>query len=479
MRGLPILERLSLAYKALVSQFDTGSATYARQMLTGIFPASTGPAPARNAIQLLNTFNNSPWIRACAGRVADAKAATTWKLYSVSKNGKTARARDIEFVQKAPDVARARMLKELAQSDDLTEITDHVMLTALRSGSAALTAWDTRWLQSIYLDMNGECFMLKQRNQFGAPVNFWIIPPHWIAETPTPGRPSYRIRWQAFHADIPENEILWIKQPNAVEPYQRGVGIVQSMDDDLATDEYAAKHTLKFFKNSARPDLLVMPKEGNFDQAERDRFEQWWNDKLQGFWRSFKPLFLHTPVEVKLLEQNFRNIQLTELRRHERDTIMQVWGIPPEMFGVIASSNRSTIDVAPHIFNKYCVVPRIERERFFYQERLVPEYDDRLILDYVSPVPEDKEFKLKVMVAQPAAFQLNEFREMAGEEELPELDGQFAQAGGLAPGSDVAPSDVTTDPAGGKRVSEEHLEDLSDEEAAALYLINRTLMQHD
>ena len=39
MRGLPILERLSLAYKALVSQFDTGSATYARQMLTGIFPA--------------------------------------------------------------------------------------------------------------------------------------------------------------------------------------------------------------------------------------------------------------------------------------------------------------------------------------------------------------------------------------------------------------------------------------------------------
>lgn len=467
MRGLPFAERLSLAYKALVSQFDTGSAQYARQMLTGIFPSSTGPAPARNSIQLLQTFNESPWVRACAGRVADAKAATNWKLYSVSKNGRTANARDIEFVQKAPDIVRGRMLKELHQAGELTEITDHVMLTAMRAGSSSLTGWDTRWLQSIYLDLNGECFLLKQRNKFGAPVQFWIIPPHWVAETPTPKRPGYRLQWQAFAADIPESEILWLKQPNAVEPYQRGTGIVKSLDDDLATDEYAAKHTLKFFKNSARPDLLVMPKEGNFDQAERDRFEQWWNDKLQGFWRSFKPLFLHTPVEVKLLEQNFRNMQLTELRKHERDTIMQVWGIPPEMFGVVAASNRSTIEVAPYIFMKYCIVPRIERERYFYQEKLIPEYDARLILDYASPVPEDKEFQLKVMQAQPSSFEKNEFRELAGMGPHDDLDDQFAE-GATAPQAvdeEGKPSEPDAD----------NLEELDDEEAAAYYYINRKL----
>ena len=469
MRGLPLLERLSLAYTALASQFDAGSATYARQMLAGIFPSSTGPVPSRNSIQLLQTFNDSPWVRACASRVADAKAATNWKLYVVARNGKTATARDIEFVQKAPDIVRGRMLKELQQAGELTEITDHVMLSGLRAGSSALTGWDTRWLQSIYLDLNGECFLLKQRNKFNAPIAFWIIPPHWVAETPTPKRPAYRLQWQAFAADIPESEIMWMKQPNAVEPYQRGVGLVKSLDDDLATDEYAAKHTLKFFKNSARPDLLVMPKEGNFDQAERDRFEQWWNDKLQGFWRSFKPLFLHTPVEVKLLEQNFRNMQLTELRKHERDTIMQVWGIPPEMFGVVAASNRSTIEVAPYIFMKYCIVPRIERERCFLQERLVPEYDERLILDYVSPVPEDKEFQLKVMAAQPTSFEKNEFRELAGFAPHEELEDQFAEGASASPqtGADGEPVEPP----------EENLEELEDEEAAALYLINRKLMK--
>lgn len=194
MLGLPLLQRLSLAYKALTSQFDTGRAQLAQQMLAGIFPSTNGPAPARNAIQLLNTFNDSPWIRACAGRVADAKAATNWKLYRVAKNGRTATARDIDYIQKAPDGPRACMLKELRAAGELTEITDHIMLTALRSGSSALTGWDTRWLQSLYLDLNGECFLLIQRNQVGAPIKFWIVPPHWVAETPTPKRPAYRLQ---------------------------------------------------------------------------------------------------------------------------------------------------------------------------------------------------------------------------------------------------------------------------------------------
>jgi HK97 family phage portal protein len=473
MHGLPLTQRLALAWKALVSQFDAGSAQYAQQMLAGIFPASTGPAPARNAIQLLQMVNDSPWIRACAGRVADAKASTYWKLYTAKRNGSTAAARDIQYAQKAPHDVRRTILKDIQRAGELTEITDHIMLTALRTGSSALTGWDTSWLKSVYLDMNGEAFFLIQRNPVGAPVKFWIVPPHWVAETPTPKRPAYRLQWQAFQADVPEREMLWLKQPNAVEPYQRGVGLAKSVDDEVATDEYATKHTLKFFKNSARPDLLIMPKEGQFDKVERDRFEQWWNDKLQGFWRSFKPLFLHTPVEVKTLEQNFRNLQFTELRQHERDTIMQVWGIPPEMFGVVTSSNRSTIDQAPFIFTKYCIVPRVERERAFYQERLVPEYDERLILDYTSPVPEDKEFRLKVMQAQPSAFVLNEFRELAGLPEDEKLEGQYASGStSTAPEADteVAAGDENDTPAA------DNLDQLNDEEAAAYYLINRKLL---
>jgi hypothetical protein len=118
---------------------------------------------------------------------------------------------------------------------------------------------------------------------------------------------------------------------------------------------------------------------------------------------------------------------------------------------------------------KYCIVPRIERERCFLQERLVPEYDERLIIDYVSPVPEDKEFQLKVMAAQPTSFEKNEFRELAGFAPHEELEDQFAE------GASASPQNVTD----GEPVEppEENLEELEDEEAAALYLINRKLMK--
>lgn len=478
MSNLTFGERMSLAFKALTTQFDTQGSSIARQFMAGIFPASTGPAPARNNYQLLNTMNESPWVRACAGRVADARASIMWRAYAIKKNGKIADQRDVEYIQKAPHVHRQMLLKEIAQDGELVELPDHIMMSMMRRGSSALTGWDTRWLQSVYLDLAGECFLLKQRNEMGVPVASWIIPPHWVAETPTPKRPAFRLAWKAFNADIPESEVMWMKQPNCLEPYERGSGIAKSLDDDLATDEFAAKHTLKFFKNSARPDLLVMPKDGQWDESEKDRFEEWWNNKLQGFWRSFKPLFLKSPVEVKLIESKFRDMQLTELRQHERDTVMQVWGIPPEIFGVLSSSNRSTIDQSGTIFMKYCIVPRLERERDFYQDRLVPEYDDgknRIILDYVSPVPEDKEFKLKVMVAQPAAFELNEFREMANFDPLDDLDGELAQAAGAGgfgadPNADPQAEDQP------KKKPKPKFENLDDEEAAALYMINRKLV---
>ena len=469
MRGLPLTQRMLLAWKAMTQLFDAQSAQAARGLLGGIFPASTGPVPHRGTFELLNTVNESPWIRACAGKIADCMVDVTWTL-SYAKDPRTGiPKRHMGYVQKAAGPDRRRLLKGPQQEDALVEVTDHPLLTALRTGNSLLTGGELRWLISIYFDMVGDVFLVKQRNALGTPIAFWPIPPHWIAETPTPKRRTYRAAWLAWQTELPDSEVLWLKNPNPVNPYDRGSGLARSLDDELATDEYAAKHTLKFFKNSARPDMLIMPAKdaAPFGELERDRFEQWWNEKLQGFWRSFRPLFLRTPVEVKLLEQNFRNLQLAELRKHERDTILQVWGVPPEMFGIVAASNRSTIDMAPTIFARYVLTPRLERWREFLQERLVPEYDERLILDYLSPVPADRKFKLEVMKAQPSAYQLNEFRQLAEDNPDETLDGIYAQA--TAPIGSGAPSDGEDGSAPDRDAVE--LQNLDDEEAAELHAL--------
>jgi hypothetical protein len=69
---------------------------------------------------------------------------------------------------------------------------------------------------------------------------------------------------------------------------------------------------------------------------------------------------------------------------------------------------------------RYVLVPRLEFVREILQERLAPEFDERLIVQYESPVTDDKEMQLRAATAAPWALKVNEWRGMAGQ---PKLDG--------------------------------------------------------
>lgn len=460
MRGFPLVSRLALAMKALVSPFDPQSAQAAYGMLNGILHTTRGSLPDRSTEALLQTFNTSPWVRACAGRVADAMAAVQWKIF-VAKTPTGEMRRDMRHLQTAGEKERRKGLKALARTHALTEIPTHLFLDLMANGNPYFTGRDVRWLCSIWHDLIGDVFLIKERNRMKAPAALWPVPPHWVAETPSPQRPFFRMARGAWQQDIPASEVLWVQNPNPVDPYGRGTGLGKAIDDEIALDEYAAKHAAAFYKNSARPDLIVMPKEGgSFTDADQARFQQFWNEQLQGFWRGFKPLFLKTPIEVKTLDQNFRNMQMKELRDQERDTIIQTWGVPPELFGIVTSSNRSTIDMAPFIFATYVLVPRLERLRDVFQYKLMPEYDESIILDYVSPVPEDRVFRQSVMQGRPDAFYANEFRELAGLAPDDELDDVLMSGPGQqTPGVELPANEEEAAAA---------VEDLDEEEAKQL-----------
>jgi hypothetical protein len=152
--------------------------------------------------------------------------------------------------------------------------------------------------------------------------------------------------------------------------------------------------------------------------TETKRFEQDWLNRLQGYWRSSKPHFMSREVGVYEFQKNLKEMMLTEVRMQERDIILQVWGMPPEKLGILNNSNRATIEGSDLIYAKDVLVPRLEMRRSMFQELLMPEYDDRLIVDYVTPVMEDKEFELKVAMAAPWAMEANEWRAIMGRGDL-------------------------------------------------------------
>jgi len=410
VESLSFRQRLALAGKALVGVFSSDASSAAFGMLSGIsLGRTTGEPPNRGTKDFLQAYSTMPWLRAVTTKVANSIASVQWQLFIVRKNGKPERN---QVLQRADIVTRERLLAEKRHDGELEEVVEHPLLNLLHSANPFIDGLSARKLTQVYIDLVGEAFWIKERNAFGIPVAIWPVPPSWVTETPTPQRRSFVLNFRSWRGEIPDTEILWFCDPNPENPYGRGSGTARSLADELETDEYAAKHTKAWFYNKARPDLIISA--DGLQKDETARMEQDWLNKHQGFWRSFKPHFVNRKLDVQVISQEFRNMQLIELRKHERDTIVQVFGVPPELIGILTSSNRATIDAADFLFSRWVLLPRLEFLRSVMQTRLVPEYDERLILSFVSPIAEDKAHQLNAAKAAPWSLSADEWRRLQG-----------------------------------------------------------------
>ena len=291
-----------------------------------------------------------------------------------------------------------------------SEIENHPLLDLIDNANPIMTGRTARQVTQTYLDLKGEAFWIMERNGQGMPIELWPVPPHWIIDVPYLGQPFFRVNFQGWQGVIPQTEVVWLKDPDPENPYARGAGIAEALSDELETDEYAAKHTKAWFYNRATPDILVGIQGAGEDQLRAAK--QKWENEHKGFYKAFRSHWHSGKMDVVQLSQTFADQQLISLREFERNTIVQVFGCPPEVVGIIDNSNRATIEAADYLFTRWVLTPRLELLRSEMQERLVPEFDERLILDYVSPIPEDREHLLKVAQAAPWSRTVNEWREM-------------------------------------------------------------------
>lgn len=387
-------------------------------MLSALFPGG-GPPAARDARALVTRYKDLPWLMAVAGRVSRATASQRWALYY--KSGAAGKAVPDKKVTRMTTATRHKTLEQGMSSGAYVEVETHPLLDMLERGNDALSGKQVIELTTLYLDVVGECFWLIERGVLNVPFQIWPIPAHWMERTPTPDDPYYNVQIGSWREKIPLTEVVYFRNPNPSNPYGRGIGLAAALADELEADEHASKHINAWFKNRARPDLLVM---GKIAPSDTKRLEREWVQEHRGFWNAFKPRFLSgTDFHVHELNQSFQSMQLVDLRKFGRDFVSQVWGVPLEIMNILENSNRSTIDVAEYIFMKNTIVPRLEVMREVLQRDVVLMFDERLILDYDNPVPEDLEFRLKVMEKAPWAFSQNEWRRFGGADEVPGTDG--------------------------------------------------------
>lgn len=413
-----------------------------------------GRGPARKGTrELLQAHRTQPWLRAVTSRIAEGVASAGWTVYARAAEPVTApvryvrrslpggHVRDVAVAPtwrwghdrivvdrklNAPDPrARAQHRAALASAGLLREIPDHPLLELLCEPSPDLTGRAALKVTQKWIDIKGDAFWLLVPGAGGVPAGYIPVPPHWVTGTPTPAQPYFTISYAGFIAKVDPSAVVWFRDLDPENPMARGTGIAEALADELETDESAAKYLNAWFYNSAVPSFIVSFEGASSTELEKAKAK--WENEHRGYWNGHRAHFSSGKMNAVRLDSSFRDQQIIDLRKLSRDTVAQVFAVPPEMIGIIENSNRSTIDAARYIYVLGVEFPRVEFLRGEIQRQVLWRYpgSEGACLEAEIAVPEDEERRLNVFRAMPGAFALNEWRAEAGYDPLPQFEGVF------------------------------------------------------
>lgn len=359
----------------------------------GSFVSRWARPPSMNTAEWLNMFSKSPRL-AVVDRIANDLANVSGKLLYVHEDGTETEVTDHRF------------LDFMEQPNPLYEMT-----------SSAI--WR---LHEIYLLLVGESFFLIERDDHGRPIELWNVPPHWVKMTPYLGSPTYTITSPGgLTMTVPVDDMFVMKQLNPLDPFMRGLGVAESIADEVEIDEYAAKFQKRFFYNDATPPVVFLMPDASTEQ--RDAFMARWNQKHKGVENSHRAAALSGNVDIKEIGSNDgKNLGFIESRVAMRDAVLEHFGVPREIMGITENSNRSTADSAQYIYAKNVLAPRIKMREEAINKQLLPLFGDNLIWRFDPIIPYDKDFdKAKALDAYNAGLiTKNEARELL---DMPDVEG--------------------------------------------------------
>ena len=336
-------------------------------------------APSRATYDLLGLYHTNP--RLDGARIIAQKCAST-ELYLYDR----------------ADFRKNKNKAEVIETHELYDLLDDPCPTFRE-----LSGWTVRYFVFACYTLVGEAYLLKVRKDNGKIAGLLPIAPSWVVKTPTAGAEYWEIypfgTMGGNSIVVPFNDVICFKDINLNDPYGRGKGTSETIGDEIQTDELASKYAKNLFYNDATPSAIIYAPSGNKDTA--DQIKQSWLQKMAGFHHAKEPMVLTGEgSKFEKISQSPTELDFTNSRKYLRDTTNEHYHIPPEIFGILQNSNRSTIDSAYYLLNKNVLSDYLRMyERNMNSQLLWEDYDPdrKLIFRHENTIDEDIDEKLKIV----------------------------------------------------------------------------------
>jgi HK97 family phage portal protein len=325
--------------------------------------------------RLMETMGNVGTVFAIVSMLARSTASADWHLYRKAKSG---------------------------NKDDREEVTSHAALDLINRPNKFMTLQELIETAQQHVDLTGEADVLLSLAG-RLPYEMWPVRPDKITPVPDPYDfiAGYVYRGpDGEQIPLSTNEVMQIRMPNPLDPYS-GLGPVQAILADIDSAMYSTEWNKNFFLNSAEPGGIIQV-DHRMEDAEFREMQERWSEQHKGVSKAHRVAIIESGSQWVDRKITQRDMEFTQLSMLSRDKILEAFGFPKAMIGIVEDVNRANAETSEYVYTKWLIVPRLDRWRAMFNNDLLPAYagGDQLEFDYDSPVPTNSEDEVQMLAAK-------------------------------------------------------------------------------
>lgn len=279
----------------------------------------------------------------------------------------------------------------------LEPVTEHPFLDLMRNVNPFHNRFELWMLTDIFLESCGNSYWWLNKDAFGVPRAIWNIPAHWVKVVPSKDEfiSGYVVEVPNKRPAVPleEDEVIHFKFPSPFDLFY-GTSPVLGAAFGLDMNTHAKTWLINFFMNNAQPTGALVA-EDTLGEKEFKRLKDEWERRHKGSGKAGKIAFLTGGLKYQQIGSDLSKMKLEGITKDVRDEILACFGVPASKLGLVEDVNRANADANDYTYQKDTILPRLLLIEEKLNEKLMPMFDPALVVKFESPVPEDREFRLK------------------------------------------------------------------------------------